>query len=57
MHIMGWMSRADQTTKVKDMFVDPNRSQNRQAPHRTRRLRIVVGESDLMTLSGNGLTW
>ena len=57
MHIMGWMSRADQTTKVNGMFVDPNRSQNRQAPPRTRRLRIVVGERDLMTLSGNGLTW
>ena len=47
MRIKGWMGRADQTTKVKGMFVRPKRHPE------LGRLRLVVtraGETDAMTL-------
>jgi phenylacetate-CoA ligase len=52
--IMGWMGRADQTTKVKGMFVRPEQIAEigRQHPE-LGRLRLVVGrdgETDVMTL-------
>jgi phenylacetate-CoA ligase len=52
--IKGWMGRADQTTKVKGMFVRPEQIAEigRQHPE-LGRLRLVVsrdGESDVMTL-------
>ncbi len=54
MRIAGWMGRADQTTKVKGMFVRPE--QIAEVGHRhpeLKRLRLVVtraGEADVMTL-------
>src|ERR1700760_2328490 len=54
MRIKGWMGRADQTTKVKGMFVRPE--QVAEIGHRhpeLGRLRLVVtreGETDVMTL-------
>jgi phenylacetate-CoA ligase len=54
MRIKGWMCRADQTTKVKGMFVRPE--QIAEIPKRhpeLGRLRLVVtreGETDVMTL-------
>ena len=54
MRIKGWMGRADQTTKVKGMFVHPEQiAEVADAPSRPRRLRLVVGregEQDTMTL-------
>src|SRR4051794_24962652 len=54
MRINGWMGRADQTTKVKGMFVRPEQVAEIGKRHaELRRLRLVVtreGESDLMTL-------
>jgi len=52
--IKGWMGRADQTTKVKGMFVRPEQIAEigRQHPE-LGRLRLVVGrdgETDVMTL-------
>jgi phenylacetate-CoA ligase len=52
--IKGWMGRADQTTKVKGMFVRPEQivEIGRQHPQ-LGRLRLVVsrdGETDVMTL-------
>jgi phenylacetate-CoA ligase len=52
--IKGWMGRADQTTKVKGMFVRPEQIAEigRQHPQ-LGRLRLVVsrdGEADVMTL-------
>ena len=52
--IKGWMGRADQTTKVKGMFVRPEQIAEigRQHPE-LGRLRVVVsrdGETDVMTL-------
>jgi phenylacetate-coenzyme A ligase PaaK-like adenylate-forming protein len=54
MRIKGWMGRADQTTKVKGMFVRPEQIAEigRQHP-KLGRLRLVVsrdGETDVMTL-------
>lgn len=54
MRIRGWMGRADQTTKIKGMFVRPEQIAeiNRRHPE-LGRLRLVVtrdGESDKMTL-------
>ncbi len=54
MRIKGWMGRADQTTKVKGMFVRPEQVAEIGKRHpELGRLRLVVsraGESDLMTL-------
>jgi phenylacetate-coenzyme A ligase PaaK-like adenylate-forming protein len=52
--IKGWMGRADQTTKVKGMFVHPKQIAEVAARHpELGRLRLVVGrkdEQDTMTL-------
>lgn len=52
--IKGWMGRADQTTKVKGMFVHPEQIAEVVKRHpELRRARLVVshdGESDVMTL-------
>jgi phenylacetate-CoA ligase len=52
--IKGWMGRADQTTKVKGMFVRPEQVAEVGKRHpELGRLRLVVtreGETDLMTL-------
>jgi phenylacetate-CoA ligase len=64
MQLKGWLGRADQTTKVKGMFVHPSQVAEVQKRHpELIRLRLVVtrkGEQDLMTLraeaknTGNG---
>jgi phenylacetate-CoA ligase len=55
MRIKGWMGRADQTTKVKGMFVRPEQVAEIGRRHpELGRLRLVVtreGETDLMTLN------
>ena len=55
MRIKGWMGRADQTTKVKGMFVRPEQIAEIGRRHpELGRLRLVVtreGETDVMTLS------
>jgi phenylacetate-CoA ligase len=52
--IKGWMGRADQTAKVKGMFVHPQQIAEVAARHpQLRRLRLVIGregEQDSMTL-------
>ena len=58
--IKGWMGRADQTTKVKGMFVRPEQIAEigRQHPE-LGRLRLVVsrdGETDVMTLKAECAT-
>ena len=54
MRIKGWMGRADQTAKVKGMFVHPRQVAEVAARHpELTRLRLVVGrerEQDIMTL-------
>jgi phenylacetate-coenzyme A ligase PaaK-like adenylate-forming protein len=54
MRIKGWMGRADQTTKVKGMFVRPEQVAEIAKFHpELGRLRLVVGrdnEQDIMTL-------
>ena len=54
MRIKGWMGRADQTTKVKGMFVRPEQVAEIARRHpELGRLRLVVtreGETDAMTL-------
>jgi phenylacetate-CoA ligase len=54
MRIKGWMGRADQTTKVKGMFVHPSAVAEVGKRHpELSRLRLVVtraGEQDVMTL-------
>jgi phenylacetate-CoA ligase len=54
MRIAGWMGRADQTTKVKGMFVHPSQIAEIGRRHRELgRLRLTVareGEQDAMTL-------
>jgi phenylacetate-CoA ligase len=54
MRIKGWMGRADQTTKVKGMFVRPEQVAEIGKRHpELIRLRLVVsraGETDVMTL-------
>ena len=54
MRIKGWMGRADQTTKVKGMFVRPEQVAEIGKRHPTLgRLRLIVtrsGETDVMTL-------
>jgi phenylacetate-CoA ligase len=55
MRIKGWMGRADQTTKVKGMFVRPEQIAEIGKRHpELGRLRLVVtreGETDVMTLN------
>jgi phenylacetate-CoA ligase len=55
MRIKGWMGRADQTTKVKGMFVRPEQVAEIGKRHpELGRLRLVVtreGETDVMTLN------
>jgi phenylacetate-CoA ligase len=55
MRIKGWMGRADQTTKIKGMFVRPEQIAEVAKRHpELRRLRLVVTrdkETDVMTLS------
>jgi phenylacetate-CoA ligase len=51
--IKGWMGRADQTTKVKGMFVRPEQVAEVAKRHQLSRVRLVVtrdGEQDAMTL-------
>jgi phenylacetate-CoA ligase len=54
MRIKGWMGRADQTTKVKGMFVRPEQIAEIGKRHpELGRLRLIVsrsGETDVMTL-------
>jgi phenylacetate-CoA ligase len=54
MRIKGWLGRADQTTKVKGMFVHPEHIAEVAKRHAgLGRLRLVVGrvgEQDAMTL-------
>src|SRR6202035_1076270 len=54
MRIKGWLGRADQTTKVKGMFVRPEQIAEIAKRHpELGRLRLVVtreGETDVMTL-------
>jgi phenylacetate-CoA ligase len=54
MRIKGWMGRADQTTKVKGMFVRPEQIAEIGRRHgELKRLRLVVtrsNEQDVMTL-------
>lgn len=60
MRIKGWMGRADQTTKVKGMFVRPEQVAEIGKRHPTLgRLRLVVrrqGETDAMTLKAETAT-
>src|SRR5262249_53988094 len=54
LRLKGWMGRADQTTKVKGMFVHPKQIAEIAARHpKLGRLRLVIGreaEQDSMTL-------
>ena len=54
MRIKGWMGRADQTTKIKGMFVRPEQiAENAKRHPELGRLRLVVArdnEQDVMTL-------
>ena len=60
LRIKGWMGRADQTTKVKGMFVRPEQVAEVGKRHpELGRLRLVVrrdGESDAMTLKAEAAT-
>ena len=55
LRIKGWMGRADQTTKVKGMFVRPEQVAEIGRRHpELKRLRLIVtreGEADAMTLA------
>jgi len=59
MRIKGWMGRADQTTKVKGMFVRPEQIAEISKRHPALgRLRLVVtraGETDLMKLRAESI--
>jgi len=54
MRIKGWMGRADQTTKIKGMFVRPEQVAALVARHDTiSRARVIAsreGEADVMTV-------
>ena len=53
MRLRGWLGRADQTTKVKGMFVHPARSPRWRRHPAIVKARLIVGrsgESDTMTL-------
>ncbi len=58
--IKGWMGRADQTTKVKGMFVHPKQIAEVASRHpQLGRLRLIVGreaEQDTMTLMAECVT-
>ncbi len=58
--IKGWMGRADQTAKIKGMFVHPRQVAEVAARHpELKRLRLVVGraaEQDTMTLMAEAAT-
>jgi phenylacetate-CoA ligase len=60
MRIKGWMGRADQTTKIKGMFVRPEQIAEIGRKHpELGRLRLVVTrdkELDVMTLSAETAT-
>lgn len=60
MRIKGWMGRADQTTKVKGMFIRPEQIAEIGKRHpELGRLRLVVtrdGETDMMTLKAETAT-
>lgn len=60
LRIKGWMGRADQTTKVKGMFVRPEQVAEVGKRHpELGRLRLVVsrdGEADVMTLKAETAT-
>jgi phenylacetate-CoA ligase len=60
MRIRGWLGRADQTTKVKGMFVRPEQIAEIGKRHpELGRLRLVVtraGEVDVMTLKAESTT-
>ncbi|MCK1737063.1 AMP-binding protein [Bradyrhizobium sp. 138] len=60
MRIKGWMGRADQTTKVKGMFVRPEQIAEIGKRHsELGRLRLIVtrqGEADAMTLKAETAT-
>jgi phenylacetate-CoA ligase len=60
MRIKGWMGRADQTTKVKGMFVHPSQIQEVAKRHpELLRLRLIVGradEQDVMRLRAESRT-
>jgi len=56
--IKGWMGRADQTTKVKGLFVHPHQVAEVLRRHALKRARLVVeneGGEDRMTLHVEGL--
>jgi phenylacetate-CoA ligase len=56
--IKGWMGRADQTTKVKGLFVHPHQVAEVLRRHALQRARLVVeneGGEDRMTLQVEGL--
>src|ERR1700681_3512051 len=61
MRIKGWMGRADQTTKIKGMFVRPEQIAGIGKRHpELGRLRLVVsraGEVDVMTLKAETTGW
>jgi phenylacetate-CoA ligase len=57
--IKGWMGRADQTTKVKGLFVHPHQVAEVLRRHALQRARLVVenaGGEDRMTLKVEGAT-
>ena len=58
--IKGWMGRADQTAKVKGMFVRPDQVAEIAKRHpELKRLRLVItreGETDAMTLKAEAAT-
>jgi phenylacetate-CoA ligase len=60
MRIKGWLGRADQTTKVKGMFVHPEQVAEVAKRHAgLGRVRLVVarqGEQDIMTLRAESAT-
>ncbi|MDF0584690.1 phenylacetate--CoA ligase family protein [Bradyrhizobium yuanmingense] len=60
MRIKGWMGRADQTTKIKGMFVRPEQIAEIGKRHAALgRIRLVVtrqGETDAMTLKAEAAT-
>jgi phenylacetate-CoA ligase len=55
--LRGWMGRADQTTKVKGMFVHPGQVAEAARRHGIAKFRLVVtreGDADAMTLKVEG---
>ena len=58
MRIKGWMGRADQTTKIKGMFVRPEQVAALVAKHpEIDRARVIAdreGEADVMTVRVEG---